>query len=177
MQASPTAAGQEVSDIEITLRNTPTSACLPTGGIGTFIDIASGDAVTPTTQTNTTHWGVDLTGGLITLATARTGVAGGKPIELIIGPGTYTNANPSIAGRNPQIEGLFDVTVGGITSSTTVTSAVFSFGTGPDSTLPAVPATAAPLIGHGLWVLLSVGGVLFGGKLVESLKKHHLRAV
>jgi hypothetical protein len=34
----------------------------------------------------------------------------------------------------------------------------------------------APLIGHGLLVLLAVGGVLFGGKLLESLKKHHLHA-
>jgi hypothetical protein len=34
----------------------------------------------------------------------------------------------------------------------------------------------APAIGHGLLVLLAVGGVLFGGKLVESLKRGHLRA-
>jgi hypothetical protein len=33
----------------------------------------------------------------------------------------------------------------------------------------------APLIGHGLFVLLAIGGVLFGGKLVESSKKSHLR--
>jgi hypothetical protein len=34
----------------------------------------------------------------------------------------------------------------------------------------------APVIGHGLLVLLAVGGVLLGGKLVESLKRGHLRA-
>jgi hypothetical protein len=34
----------------------------------------------------------------------------------------------------------------------------------------------APVIGHGLFVLLAVGGVLFGGKLLERLKKHHLHA-
>jgi hypothetical protein len=33
-------------------------------------------------------------------------------------------------------------------------------------------AVPAPLIGHGLLVLLAVGGVLFGGKLLESHKKH-----
>jgi hypothetical protein len=38
------------------------------------------------------------------------------------------------------------------------------------------PVVPAPLIGHGLLVLLSVGGVLFGGKLLESLKKRHLHA-
>jgi hypothetical protein len=114
LEANPTAAGQEVSDIELQLSNTPTSASLPTGGTGTFIDIADGGAVTVTNQTNTTHWGVDLTAGTITLATAGTGSAGGKPIELIIGPGPYTNANSSITGRNPQIQdtGVFDLTVG-----------------------------------------------------------------
>jgi hypothetical protein len=34
----------------------------------------------------------------------------------------------------------------------------------------------APLIGHGLLVLLAVGGVLFGGKLSESLKTRHSHA-
>jgi hypothetical protein len=34
----------------------------------------------------------------------------------------------------------------------------------------------APLIGHGLFALLAVGGVLFGGRLLESLKKRHLHA-
>jgi hypothetical protein len=34
----------------------------------------------------------------------------------------------------------------------------------------------SPLIGHGLLALLAVGGVLFGGKLVEILKKHRLQA-
>lgn len=33
-----------------------------------------------------------------------------------------------------------------------------------------VNAVPAPLIGHGLVVLLAVGGVLFGGKLLENLK-------
>jgi hypothetical protein len=34
----------------------------------------------------------------------------------------------------------------------------------------------APLIGHGLLVLLAVGGVLFGGKFLESLKTRHSHA-
>jgi len=38
------------------------------------------------------------------------------------------------------------------------------------------PVVPAPLIGHGLLVLLAVGGVLLGGKLLESLKKRHLHA-
>jgi hypothetical protein len=34
----------------------------------------------------------------------------------------------------------------------------------------------SPLIGHGLFVLLAVGGVLFGGKFVEKIKARNLRA-
>lgn len=37
-------------------------------------------------------------------------------------------------------------------------------------------AVPAPVIGHGFLVLLTVGGVLFGGKFLESLKKHRLQA-
>jgi len=37
-------------------------------------------------------------------------------------------------------------------------------------------AVPAPLIGHGLLALLAVGGVLFGGKFLEGLKKRHLHA-
>jgi len=38
-------------------------------------------------------------------------------------------------------------------------------------------AVPAPVIGHGLLVLLAVGGVLFGGRLLEDLKKRHMQAV
>jgi len=34
----------------------------------------------------------------------------------------------------------------------------------------------APIIGHGLFVLLAVGGVLVGGKLLEGFKKHRAQA-
>ena len=34
----------------------------------------------------------------------------------------------------------------------------------------------APVIGHGLFVLLAVGGVLFGGKFLEKIKARNLRA-
>src|SRR5262249_13886846 len=50
-------------------------------------------------------------------------------------------ANPSIAGRNPQIQGTgnFILTTAGVLATTPITSVVFEFGTGPDSTLPGVP--------------------------------------
>jgi hypothetical protein len=46
-------------------------------------------------------------------------------------------------------------------------------GTVDNSSCVAVPA---PVIGHGLLVLLAIGGVLFGGKALESYKKHRLQA-
>jgi hypothetical protein len=42
---------------------------------------------------------------------------------------------------------------------------------------PTAVPVPAPLIGHGLLVLLAVGGALFGAKFSENLKKHHLPAV
>jgi len=57
----------------------------------------------------------------------------------------------------------------------TSTSGTFAGRTGPvDATISrAVPA---PIIGHGILILLAVGGVLFGSKLLENLKKHRLHA-
>jgi len=130
--ANPTSAGQEVSAIDITFSNAPTSALL-SGFSGSLINIGSGGTVTSAGST-ITHWGVAKSSSTIILATAGTGSVGGKPIELIIGPGPYTNANPSITGRNPQIQGTgtFTLTALGITSSTTVTGVTFGFGTTPD---------------------------------------------
>jgi hypothetical protein len=46
---------------------------------------------------------------------------------------------------------------------------------GPDTYI-GFTQVPAPFIGHGLLVLLAVSGVLFGGKLLENLKKRHFRA-
>jgi hypothetical protein len=105
-----------------------------TSGAGTLIDIAPGGAVTPNNSA-TLHWGAKLSGGDLFIATAGTGSKSGKPIDLIIGPGPYDKANPSITGRNPQFEesATFDVAAIGVTADTTVTGVTFLFGTGPDS--------------------------------------------
>jgi hypothetical protein len=130
--ANPTGAGQEVSGIYIFLRTAPTSVSL-TSRSGTLIDIASGGIVTPYGG-SITHWGAASSGTEIFLATAGTGAVGGKPIDLIIGPGPYTNANPSITGRNPQIQntGTFALSLLG-EPNPTISSVMFEFGTGPDN--------------------------------------------
>jgi hypothetical protein len=69
----------------------------------------------------------------------------------------------------------------GLPSGTTVVGVVDlasnPAGAASDVLLTAVSLVPAPPIGHGLFVLLAIGGVLFGGKLLESFKKHRLQAV
>jgi hypothetical protein len=91
----------------------------------------------------------------------------------------------------PQLSGPlnFDVTVaGGIAPSSFIQNGSGLFfatdiGTGCNPSCSATgdvgaptAVVPAPLIGHGLFVLLAVGGVLLGGKLLETWKKHRLHA-
>jgi len=160
---NPTAAGQLVSGIQINLGGgVPATASLSSAS-GTTINIASGGAVTPGGAI--THWGASVSGGTIFLATAGTGAPGGSPINLIIGSGPYTNANSSITGRNPQIQntGTFNLTTAGVTAATPINSAVFEFGTGPDSTLPGVPVPEFFSLPEWCLVLLLLGWLMFAG--------------
>ena len=138
---NPKAAGQLASGIQINLGGgVPATASL-SSQTGPLINIAPGGAVTPVAG-NPTYWGATVSGGTIFLVTAGTRAPGGSPINLIIGTAaTYPAANPSIAGRNPQIQGTgnFILTTAGVLATTPITSVVFEFGTGPDSTLPGVP--------------------------------------
>ena len=133
--ANPTSAGQEVSGIQFTLGNTPVSASLSSAS-GTLIDIANGGSVTADGGT-INNWGVAQGGSTLTLATAGTGAVGGSPIDLIIGSGPYTNANSSITGRNPQIQGTgtFVINAPGVTNCTQISGVRIEFGTGPDCIL------------------------------------------
>jgi hypothetical protein len=72
----------------------------------------------------------------------------------------FTNGDLNVV---VQITGLPSFTQ--ITATDESTSSAFEFD-------PLV--VPSPLIGHGLFVLLAVGGVLFGGKLLESRKMRHL---
>jgi hypothetical protein len=155
--ANPTAAGQEVSGIEIILTSVPTSTSLFSSS-GILIDIASGGTATPDGG-SITHWGAVSSGADIFLATAGIGSVGGKPIDLIIGNGPYTKANSSITGRNPQIQntGTFVLSLIG-EPNPTISSVIFEFGTGPDNTLDGslvvTPLPAAlPLFAGGLGLM------------------------
>jgi len=85
------------------------------------------------------------------------------PSHLIIGPpgaNGYTNANGSIAGNAPHNPFLnqtatFMLDAPGVTDSTTVTSAIFSFGTTAGNDVPGMKTVPDP----SSLTLLLVGGV------------------
>jgi hypothetical protein len=148
--ADPTDGAQELSGILITLASgisTEAKTDVPTSDFtGTLIDIASGGAVT-SGGTTLDHWGDSASGTTVCLEAVNQGstqcAPGGKPDDLIIGPGPYTNANPSITGKNPQIQGTgtFDLTLAGVNADTTVEDVTFLFGTGGDGSIPGVAGT------------------------------------
>ncbi|MDE2200857.1 MAG: PEP-CTERM sorting domain-containing protein [Rhodospirillales bacterium] len=136
--ANPTSIGQEISGVSFTLNNMPTTVSL-TSATGTLITVTDGAAPGYTAASGTiSHWGTAISSGQIFLATAGTGSASGSPVDLIIGPGPYTNANSSImSAHSPQIMGTgsFNLTTAGVTSATVVTAVSLLFGTGPDTVL------------------------------------------
>ena len=127
--ANPTSIGQEVSGIRLTLDESPLTTVLFSAS-GTEINIAPGGG-TSGDDNVIGHWGTTLNGGFVYLATAGLGAAGGQPFDLIIGPGPYTNANPSITGKNPQIDqtGHFVLNLTGLTHVPVVTGVELAFGT------------------------------------------------
>jgi hypothetical protein len=115
-------------------------------------------------------------------------------------PGGATNPNAGVSSFSlyaiaiTETGGFSNVLSGFDLSNVELNSYVFAYGcqtlpspitnncsTGMDN-IGATPFTntgdvvPAPVIGHGLFVLLAVGGVLFGGKLLESLKTRHSHA-
>jgi hypothetical protein len=110
-------------------------------GIGAFASSGSGDMV-----------GIE----------GRTGASG-----VLLVPLLYTSGNP-LSDTSTYDNASFSSL--GVTPGTYV----WTWGTGAHAdsfTLQIGPAAVpAPLIGHGLVVMLAVGGVLFGGRLIERSK-------
>jgi PEP-CTERM motif len=156
-QGTPFADGQEVTGILITLAgNTYTGGGLGSSA-GELIKISGGVATVDTTD-SITHWGSSLTTGstssivcLETVGPNNGCEQGGQPTDMIIGSGplatAYVHANPSITGKDPQIDGTgtFIINLGGVTSTSSlagiVTGVSFEFGTSGNKFIPGVPGT------------------------------------
>jgi len=167
---NPSSVGQEVSSLEFTLGDIPTSSTL-VNSAGTLIDVAADGSVTSAGGT-ISHWGValDSSTGQVTLETAGSAAVGGQPIDLIIGmASSYPNANSSITGHNPQIQGTgtFTLSLPGVTANTTVSNVMFNFGTGPDTVLPGTTSGGPGTTSGGPGTTSGGPGTTTGGAVPE----------
>lgn len=166
--------GQTISDLSFTLSNAAGTVCCSTAS-GQEGTISSSGVVTyvagsPGLFVGTGGGNYMVNGSNVLLEA----IGGGQPTELIApfepNGGTYPSTNPGIVAHNPYTIGTATFTLGlaGVTSGTTISNVQFSFGTGPDTTLPGTPSTAVTPEPESLWLALSgaisVGAVQFGRK-------------
>jgi hypothetical protein len=100
-------------------------------------------------------WTGTVSGGTVTWSTFGSAIFGG------------TAACVSAGGATCEI--VFPTLVQAVAVQNNTTNAAAG-----DVLLTELSAVPAPIIGHGLLVLLAVGGVLFGGKLLEHGKRRSL---
>ena len=150
--------GQALSGIQIVLSNPPIAASLR-DSTGTLITNVAGGGTLDTLPEDLNHWGAAVSSGVIFLATAGTGALGGKPKNMIIGPGPYSGQTGGFDNFDPYIQnfGTFRIALLGALNPI-ISSVKFEFGTGPDTFL-AVPA---PIAGAGLPSLILAGVGLLG---------------
>jgi hypothetical protein len=145
--------------------------------------------------------GIGCSGAGCTIANASSGPAGTTPNSSIWYDFRYTLGTAVSQSLTITHDDGIALTVGGVLETlaaaaapTTATATTFTM-TGAigqtvdlfydeccalpavlTANLPGEQAVPAPAIGHGLLVLLAVGGVLFGGKLLEGVKTRHSHA-
>jgi hypothetical protein len=145
-----TSAGQALSDISFTLSNAPgTQGTLTAAGQQGNIAGTTPGVVTFTSGSPVRFIGMGppppggtgtftVTGNTILMEA----IGGGQPSEMILpsvpNGGTYPNSNASLPNFNPSTigPGTFGLDFAGVTATTTITAATFSFGTSPDTFLP-----------------------------------------
>ncbi|MFO0950638.1 MAG: hypothetical protein U0835_05690 [Isosphaeraceae bacterium] len=169
---NPTADSQQISAVLFSVSGATATGSLASTNQGQISTISAGGSYTAGVSDPLTRWEATRTGSTVELTT----LTGGAPNRLIIGPddkgnndpslgGLYSNANPSITNNhNPSVLGTatFDITIAGVTSSSTVSNVVFQFGTAAGSNLvngtalSVVPEPSSLLLGT---VVAALGGV------------------
>lgn len=172
-----------VADTSATCNAGPSSCAQVTFNIGTddtaFIDshIANLNTTSFVTSVDTTNGipsGLSSTGsnnvdgfGVFNITTAANGICTGSSlcpsVEYFI-DGSFTSAAQILTLNGNGFDASAHILAPGI------------LGCGSDTNTCFAGEVPAPVIGHGLLVLLAVGGVLFGGKFLENLKKRQLHA-
>ena len=158
--ANPKSVGQLISDLQFSLSGVTGLSLSSMSSTGITIN---GNHTPTTDGTVNSGWieGVFGSGFLLCVICAHED--GGDPhdfpkdaapAELIIGPGPYTNANGSITGNSPHNPFLyqtatFTLSGTGITSSTSVSNVVFSFGTQFGSDVTGTPGGGGVTLGAG----------------------------
>ena len=176
--SNPRTIGQDISGIFFTLSSGATSGSLISSS-GIELNIARNGhySIGPTVSTG---WALTSSGGVLVLQVLNTPEA---PEHTIVGTssngtysgGTYSKANSSLRGNgphNPFLESgaTFNLAIGGVTSSTSVTSATFVFNTAAGDTRVGISPIAVPEPTAGM--LLLIGAVSAAGFLCHRRKGH-----
>jgi len=170
LEANPTDVAQTISDLDFMLSNGATTGTLSSSS-GQEVTV-NGNGTFTLGSTGSTGWGLNdnVSGGLQLDALGFIG-----PENLIIGPpdGTnhYSDGNGSIDGNgahNPFLNrsATYVLAITGVSSSTTITSATFSFGTTAGSNVTGVVSTPEPT---------AISLVLFGAVAVCVFKRRRFR--
>jgi len=164
--------GQNISDLFFTLSSNSTSGTIGTDGPDPLVNVdASGNA----SSGGTGAAGWNLTFNAVT-GFHLDGLNGATstPAHTILGApgpgGTYSNANGSIAGNSPHNPFInqtatWTLNIAGVSSTTAVTSATFSFGTTSGNNVPGTPNI--PNVPDGGSTLTLLGAALGGLGLVR----------
>jgi hypothetical protein len=138
--------GQAISDLGFTVGGSTITSASVTSATGTAENILSPTSHSAATG-STNRWVVDQSTASSIHITV---LSGGQPNYLIAGipdaNGNYPNSNASMRVHSPVFVQTATITlnVAGVTSSSTIDSVSFSFGTGPDCVLTGMPGPVVP---------------------------------